>query len=153
MPWESGRLANEGETLQLVDSYGIVIDHLTFENDGLWPAEAFSGNVYLQLKEPGLDNHFPESWRVEPVELIINHTESLNHELFRIYPNPARDFLTIESMAHQHSDLEIYDLTGKLMGSYPLDAQGKCVVDVSAYPAGVLVIRVGTETRKVIILD
>lgn len=153
LAWESGKLSNEGETLQLVDSHGIVIDHLSYENNGLWPAEAFSGNMYLQLIQAGLDNHFPESWRAEPVEPIINHTELLNHELFRIYPNPTRDFLTIESMANQHSDLEIYDLTGQLLGRYPLDAQGKCVVDVSAYPAGVLVIRVGTETRKVIILD
>ena len=153
LSWESGRLANEGETLQLVDSHGIVIDHLVYEDDGLWPSEAFSGNVYMQLIGPGLDNHFPESWRGEPVEPIINHTGSLTHHLLRVYPNPTQDFLTIEGMVEELHFVEIYNLAGQLLGSYPLEAGGKCVVDVSGYPAGVLLIRVGTETHKVIILD
>jgi hypothetical protein len=152
LQWESGKLSNQGETLQLEDSHGIVIDHLVFENDGSWPSGAFSSDVYLKLISPGLDNHFPESWTTGPVEEIINSEEPPMPGTLRLYPNPARDRITVEGIGHENRDLEIYDLTGHLLDKFRLNEQGACTIDLSGYNAGMLLIRVDFETYKVILV-
>jgi hypothetical protein len=151
LKWDSGRLANEGEALQLEDSYGIVVDHLAFENNGLWPAAAFTGDVYLQLISPALDNHFPESWKTEQVFQVLG-ADAPEQEMLRLYPNPARDIITIEGLDRAHQELEIVDLTGQLLDKFELNGEGKCVVDLSRYNAGMLLIKVGYETYKVMII-
>ncbi|MFH0758583.1 MAG: CotH kinase family protein [Bacteroidota bacterium] len=151
LKWESGRLANEGEALQLVDSYGIVVDHLAFENNGLWPAAAFTGDVFLQLISPALDNHFPESWKTEQVFQVLG-ADKPELGMLRLYPNPARDIITIEGLDRAYQEMEIYDLTGQLLDKVRLNGDGKCVVDLSGYNAGMLLIKVGYETFKVMII-
>ncbi len=152
LKWESGRLANEGEPLQLEDSHGIVIDHLAYEDDGFWPAAAFSENVYLQLINPVLDNHFPESWKTEQVYQVLEAPDSKAEGFLSLYPNPARDILTVEGLGQAHDHLEIFDLTGQLLDKIELNGEEKYVLDLSGYDAGMLLIRAGHETFKVMIV-
>ena len=60
--WQSGKLSNTGESLELQDRFGITIDHLKYQEDGSWPESAFNGQYVLQIKSDALDNHFGESW-------------------------------------------------------------------------------------------
>ena len=54
--WESGRLADEGETVRLETSQGIVIDQVLYNLDESWPQ--ISNGEGITLKSNDLDNHF-----------------------------------------------------------------------------------------------
>ncbi len=62
-----GNLSNTGETIELRDALGNVIDSVTFQNGTLgWPAvPTTSGQVAgksLELKDPATDNSLPGNW-------------------------------------------------------------------------------------------
>ena len=60
--WESGRLANEGEALRLVDPSGFWIDRVAYDDESLWPSEADGEGSSLELISVDLPNHQPGSW-------------------------------------------------------------------------------------------
>lgn len=152
LQWESGKLANEGEEIQLEDAHGIVIDHIAYRNDGFWPPSAFSGDLLLQLIDPGLDNHFPESWQTAPVQQVITSSpDGLIRSNLRLYPNPARSLVTIEGIGEQIEEVGIYNLTGQLLGLVNMEQAGRCTLDVSAYQAGMLFIKVGDQTLRLVV--
>ena len=66
--WQSGKLSNTGESLELQDRFGITIDHLKYQEDGSWPESAFNGQYVLQIKSDALDNHFGESWTAVKID-------------------------------------------------------------------------------------
>ena len=90
---------------------------------------------------------------LEPVEQIITATGSIQPGMIRLYPNPAKNLITIEGIGYEHRDVEIYDLTGQLRGKYVMNERGRCSLDVSVYRAGMLLIKVGNEIHKVVVVD
>ena len=60
--WESGRLANEGEAVRLVDSTGYWIDRVVYDDRSLWPTDADGEGCSLELTDTNLPNHLPGSW-------------------------------------------------------------------------------------------
>lgn len=62
-----------------------------------------------------------------------------------LYPNPAKDELNISATADLADSITtIYDLTGRVVYT----AKFSAAVNVSALPAGVYIVRIGTESRK-----
>ncbi|MFO7670411.1 MAG: CotH kinase family protein [Bacteroidales bacterium] len=150
--WDAGRLSNDGEALQLEDRYGIVLDYLVYNKDGLWPADGFLGDGVFQLIRPGLDNHFPESWEVNPVSQVVSNPETNSFDVFSLFPNPAREMITIRAPGVQNQKIEIYDLAGHKLGEALLDHRGEAIVDLSDYPSGLLIIRAGNRVEKVVLI-
>ena len=50
---------------------------------------------------------------VTVVESIANSTNDIEAKLFKIYPNPANDFINIETLNNETVGVKIYDITGK----------------------------------------
>jgi hypothetical protein len=65
----------------------------------------------------------------------------------RIYPNPARDAITIETPEGQTCHVEITDVTGRVILSRP-DLSAKAVVDISTLPAGVYYVKLQSGDDK-----
>jgi len=63
VPWTSGDLSNAGETLQLVDASTNLVDEVTYDDAGLWPAAADGAGSSLELANPTYDASFPLVWR------------------------------------------------------------------------------------------
>jgi len=57
-----GALGNSGETLELTDYIGTVIDIVTYSDQSPWPTEPDGSGPSLSLIDPELDNNLPESW-------------------------------------------------------------------------------------------
>lgn len=82
-------------------------------------------------------------------------TEEIQNQTFRLYPNPANDFVTIELMNHNNDVTMIYlqDPLGKPLKVWELD-HNRTQLDVQDLPAGLYLISVktkeGTATRKLI---
>ena len=151
-PWESGRLSNDGEAIQLEDQYGIVIDHLVYENDGSWPQQGFTGEDFFELIRPGLDNHFPESWELKSMNQLVSTPKAPGLESFSIYPNPTHDIIHILAPGNAYKMVGVYDLSGHKLGEASINGQGETSLDLSAYPPGVLLIKAGSRVEKVVLL-
>ncbi len=58
-----GSLANEGETLNLRDAAGTVVDTVSYRAEFPWPVSAAGSGASMQLLNPTLDNDLGGSWR------------------------------------------------------------------------------------------
>lgn len=58
----SGNLANEGETLLLVDAVGNPVDEVRYYDGGAWPEHADGGGCSLELIDTRADNNRAEAW-------------------------------------------------------------------------------------------
>ena len=150
--WDEGKLSNDGEALQLEDRHGIVLDYLVYDKNGLWPADGFVRDGVFNLIRPGLDNHFPESWEVKEVGQLVSSPQDEIPVGLELYPNPARDMLTVRVHASETTRLEIYNLNGHRLGEALLDQRGEASISLSGYPPGILIIRVGSQVKKVVLL-
>jgi hypothetical protein len=61
-PW-AGRLSGEGETVELVDAAGGVIDSVGYKSEFPWPISPGSEGASMELIHPALDNDLGGSWR------------------------------------------------------------------------------------------
>ena len=70
---------------------------------------------------------------------------------FQIYPNPANEFINIESFS-DNDIVQIYDFTGKLI----LSSKVKSQIDISALSSGMYVVKLNSnlanyKTQKLLI--
>lgn len=151
--WEDGQLSNDGEAIQLEDSYGIVLDHLVYDKNKLWQSEGFIGDGVFKLIRPGMDNHFPESWEVQAVSQLVSSPRENTAASFSVFPNPTRDRITIKAPAYQNQRLEIYNLSGQCLAYTMLDHQGEVSMNLEGYPPGLLFLRLGSMVEKVVLLE
>ncbi len=62
-PWVGG-LSNDGETLELVDAAGRVVDEVDYQLGFPWPTVGDAPGYSIELLNPGLDNSVGGHWRV-----------------------------------------------------------------------------------------
>ena len=151
LQWQEGKLSNNGESIQLEDSHGIVIDYLRYEDDGFWPPEGFSGEGFFELIGPGLDNHFAENWVSKQVSMTVSADGATIPDVFSIYPNPARDRVSIKAPDLSNQAIELFNFSGQKLGEVRLNVLGEASIDLSAYPPGLLFIRAGNRVGKVVL--
>jgi regulation of enolase protein 1 (concanavalin A-like superfamily) len=58
-----GRLANKGERIRLVDSFGNLADEVDYLVGGDWPELTQGDGSSMELAHPWLDNSLPSAWR------------------------------------------------------------------------------------------
>lgn len=82
-------------------------------------------------------------------------SDKTNIQDFRVYPNPARDFISVyyESDSLAKADLNIYNMVGQLVQSIQIESNSKKTISVSALPKGSYIIRLDntSKTQKLII--
>ena len=149
--WTKGNLANEGEAVQLTDSFGIVIDYVEYGIETPWPI-ASENSMVLTLISPDLDNHFPESWKTKSVTQATSVEENTTN-FISIYPNPASSYLFIEASGYRNQLVELYNLQGKQLNDYLTDNEGNLRIDISKFSNNVLFVKVGGQPpQKVIVI-
>lgn len=60
---EFGNLSNSGETIELQDAFGNMIDIVAYDDFTPWPTSPDGGCVSLELIDPALDNSLAENWQ------------------------------------------------------------------------------------------
>ena len=108
------------------------------------------GHLYVSVSRTGPEREWVYR-TTEPV-VVANEPEappSPVAERLVVYPNPATDRITVETNGLDE-EVVLYDLLGRAVRRASLVA-GKTVLDTSALPAGVYVVRVGGESRVVTI--
>lgn len=67
-----GSISNNGESLELLNSYDNVVDSLTFDDTSPWSMEPDGHGPSLSLWAPGLDNALAANWMVSTKLAYIN---------------------------------------------------------------------------------
>jgi hypothetical protein len=141
----SRSLSNSGQKIQLLTSFGDVIDELTYTDKEPWPEEADGEGYYLELIDLNSDNTDPSNWVASmssferPVAIISNQISSIH-----TYPNPTSDMLTISS-GQQLLNIRLLNLEGKLIKSVePLKLSFD--LDLSSLAKGIYILELKTQS-------
>ncbi len=148
--WESGKLSDNGEAIQLEDGKGIVIDYVNYQDDGTWPQAAFYGINAFQLKSPNLDNHFGENWDVTSIDLILDTTQAPDAGEPVVYPNPTKGVVTVKALDHKSQGFKVINFAGQVVHKMQLDKNGYATMDLSDLPSGIYLVNVSGSVHKLI---
>lgn len=72
---------------------------------------------------------------------------------FKLYPNPAKDMITVEYSSKNNIDhVSMYTITGQEVSTTAVESMGnnKLSFNVESYPAGIYFVRIGTASYKFI---
>jgi len=72
LQWESGALSNGGEDLVLIDANGIIVDSVSYDDEGEWPLEPDGDGASLVFCNPGEDNSVGSNWTFATIETGTN---------------------------------------------------------------------------------
>ncbi len=72
MQWESGKLANEGEAIELTSPSGIIVDQVRYLPTTPWPVLEASAPNAIVLKDVVKANNIAANWMQKPEEVIDN---------------------------------------------------------------------------------
>ena len=115
--------------------------------EGFWSYEPVDEKI-LSIDSYGLNNTFGVG---ENGFVIFNGSnagitgQSIE---FKVYPNPAYDFITLELDNETESLLEIYDQLGGLL--YKTSVQGKKAINISQWNPGVYTLKLESNTHFLI---
>jgi hypothetical protein len=151
--WTSGSLDNSGEAIQLTDSFGIIVDQVVYLPDAPWPFTDGIAGAVLDLKDPSYDNHFGENWSIEEYGNLVSVEPAPALSSFTVYPNPSTGMVTIETSDAAQQRIEIFTVTGVMVYSGSVNANGSLTLDLSIYRNQMLVVKAGSEVGRVLIVD
>lgn len=129
----------------IIDSleHGVKYKNLIFEISG-------NGNKFVNV---AIDYTVAEEEEEEGPSVSID-TEVIEVSNTRVYPNPVMNSLNIEfETINTDTEVEIYSTNGQLMYKdveYRNFGINKVSVDMSNYPTGMYIVRLGNEVKKVI---
>ncbi|HAN78212.1 MAG TPA: hypothetical protein DCQ31_10795, partial [Bacteroidales bacterium] len=73
--------------------------------------------------------------------------QTTEFETIKLYPNPTTDFIIVEGIEIINS-IEIYSITGKLVGRKIVNHENSATVDVSIFPTGNYIIKTITTNKS-----
>jgi hypothetical protein len=166
----SGRF---GYTFELTPDNEIVWEYKTPLIGGLPATQGDSlvinNNLTFRMKRYPVDfagfagqDLSPQGWiELEPntsfCDMLTSTMDPMNEANFKVFPNPANDFLTIEWDGMMYVDLEVFDMTGRKFASFINCNGGRKFIDATDWPTGVYLVSFIADgnwySRKVIIGD
>ena len=83
--------------------------------------------------------------KIQSVDDVISVEEFVNVQKMSIYPNPASEFLMVDS--NIELPLEIYDLQGKVV-LRELQSQYPAKININSLQNGIYILKIGSTSRK-----
>ena len=109
-------------------------------------AELHVGNNYFTLTAIAEDGETTADYSITVVQTLIGVSEIENSEI-NIYPNPAKEYLVIESNA-PITDIKIYNSSGKLIDNINNTDNARLLLNTNNYAAGLYYIGVDNRFFK-----
>ncbi len=139
-PLVAGNPATQGDTLTINNNLTFRVkrypaDFAAFDNKDL------SGKGWIELMP---DTNFCNT--LTPLVEIIDESA------FKVFPNPSNGFLTVEWDGMFYANIEIFNILGQRMDSFPKCSGGRKYIDTKQWEAGVYFVTIdGGYSRKVIV--
>ncbi len=144
-PLAGGSPATQGDTL-------VINNNLTFRMKR-YPVD-FAGFAGRDLSPQGWIELEPDS---SFCDMLTSTMAPMDEANFKLYPNPASDFLTIEWDGMMYVDLEVFDMVGRKFASYSNCNGGRKFINTAPWPSGVYLVSFVADgnwySRKVVIGD
>ncbi len=129
--WTSGKLANEGERILLLDPAGLVADFVRYQSAAPWPDSAATYGKSLELVSEHLDNHFHTSWEISPISpggptVGVSGPGFGPKMQLTLFPNPAGEQIQVLVKNTETMDmvLKISNLQGNIVSEKALSGAG-----------------------------
>jgi len=148
--WESGRLADEGEKIQLMNRFGKVIDQVIYDIKAPWPV-TLNTQQAISLSQYDVDNHFGENWKLMTLSEIAGVPALTTGASLSIYPNPSTGIFTINLPDGGARNYEVFNLQGNSIMK-GMVVSGKVVIDLSGLDKGMYLFRSGAESGKLMLI-
>lgn len=148
--WESGKLADEGETIQLETANGMILDGVKYNNKTPWPKFS-DANMAITLASYEVDNHFGENWVLKPIDELVGIdqiSEQLTH--FIIYPNPTSGSIFISGTDLKGKVVNVYNLMGIKMKSQVMQ-QNQSSLYLNNLQQGIYQVQCGNFVQRILI--
>ncbi len=132
------------DSLGFVDGAGSSTSKIKYSYVDNYP---FHGISYYRLKQTDLNGQFTYS-RVIVVNLPRNENNRLS-----IYPNPAKDYIAVSGDASELKEIGIFSIDGhevKSLTTISRPDATSLLIDISALPPGMYIIRTLTLAKKLI---
>ena len=118
------------------------------------PRETETPGTYIYAQEPEtIDGCRTLTVLILHVRFDAGADDPVHVDHLKLYPNPTTDYVFVEMDETWVSDtkepLMVYDIHGKLLQSLPVTNM-RMRIDLSSYPAGLYLIKLGKEVSKVI---
>ena len=81
-------------------------------------------------------------------EIILSTNDIINENAISIYPNPSKDFINVSISNSEIKSIEIFNILGKKITSYPLQNVSQTKVDVTNLPSGVYLLSLMDSSNK-----
>ena len=137
-------------------------------NDGYWQYLTSTSDLFYTDSSSSVDSSYyytvssfddqtatSASYYANATSTGINNISSSNNSI-KIYPNPCKDKIFIETIETPNTSVEITNLQGQLLQGFSLQTS-KCQIDVNNLSSGVYIIKVKNEnsitTKKIIKLS
>ena len=147
--WNNGKLADEGESIDIANRYGIVQDHVKYNDNEDWYLNDMLNGKILSLKSVNLDNHLPENWEsIDLMSILGTETGSFNNS-FTVHPNPTSGVVYINTN-HIGDVIEVYSMTGVLLDKQVVN-QNQIQLDLSGYRNNIVMIKIEDQIAKVVV--
>ena len=147
--WESGRLADEGEAIQLETDNGIVVDKVKFMGTAPWPEVADGEGI--KLKSTNMDNHFGENWKAVTLDVLVSVDGAFVSNNISVYPNPTHGVIRFSGIVTNDAVVDIFDIAGVKQRSEHINISHP-EIDLSDLNQGVYFIRSGNLSQKLILI-
>lgn len=161
--WTNGKLANEGEKIQLTDAAGIVQDFVNYGVTSPWADSSQVKNKSLELKSSHLDNHFANSWQIsayvggspgtDPLTTGLSTPVAVNNTFSKIFPNPASNYIIIQNNTIKGATVSIFNAFGQMVFNNTLKA-ANTIINTNNWANGVYFINLnnGKQTQKQLLI-
>ena len=127
LQWTSGALVNGGETIELVNSSGLTIDIVNFDDAAPWPAQPDGFGPSLILCNPDSDNNLGANWSYSQNFVTINDDGSLIYATPGFsecgFP-PVADFIASQTVIFVGESITFTDLSSNNPSSWSWTFEG-----------------------------
>lgn len=164
-------LGSNGDSVNLYDPQGLLVDTVTYTNDAPWPQTSDGNGATLTLESPLSDNSLPESWRISATlygtpgsgnTIVGVHETPTAFVLKQNYPNPFNISTTIpfELQKRCKAKITVYTIDGQFVARLHdgyLDAGNHSIsFNANKLSSGLYFYRIQTEnvaeTKQMILL-
>lgn len=99
-------------------------------------------------------------WPIESGESLIDEIEAgmatvnvaeLNGKSFNFYPNPASEYVKINSEISDEAEVNIYDMTGRCVKNVRISDVNSATINISDIPEGVYFVAVNGKVGKLVV--
>lgn len=148
--WESGRLNDKGEDIQLTNDVTTMIDEVTYDNKAPWPIPSSTLQA-ISLSRFDVDNHFGENWEIKTIDSVVS-AKSISDGSggLIVYPNPTTGVVFFRGVDLNGKVVDIFNLSGNKVSSIKVN-DGQSSINLAYLQNGMYLLQSEGITQRIIL--